>query len=559
MGSPKAAKSAMKQGIWRRRIGAPFAAVLVAAACAVVVFSGQFARAPNASSQFTPVRVDSTLRPVRDKPASTDHELGRIDSSEREGDGNVQKTEIGQSPNKDATIQEQRPSHAATVDHDDITFNPELKQASRDSVPAREDRKSEGGSGSSGKESPLQSQDGEEGTAKSAPYSRCTAAPNAKICDLSNARFDICELCGDARAIGQSSTVVYVPQSRAPDGGEEWSIRAQSRKHLPWIKKVTVRSLNSTEPEPRCTSRHPMPAIVFALGGLTANVWHDFSDVLVPLFLTARQFDGDVQLVVTNNQPWFVKKYSAILSRLTRHEIVDFDADDQVRCYPHVIVGLRSHGDLDIDPSSSPHNYTMVDFRLFVRESYGLPAAEVDIPYKADKDDPDKKPRIMLIDRGKTRRLVNAPHVVQGLDWFGFEVVKADPKIDSSLDEFVRLVDSCDAIMGVHGAGLTNMVFLRSGGVVVHVVPYGVEFMADGFYGAPARGMGLRHVRYTISPEESTLLEKFGWNHTVIRDPDAIRNSGWEKVGEFYMSKQDVVLNMTRFAPSLLSALEFIL
>jgi hypothetical protein len=200
----------------------------------------------------------------------------------------------------------------------------------------------------------------------------------------------------------------------------------------------------------------------------------------------------------------------------------------------------------------------MMDFRLFVREAYGLPAPEVDIPYRADKDDPEKKPRIMLIDRGKTRRFMNMPDILRGLDWFGFEVVRADPRIDSNLEEFVRLVDSCDAMMGVHGAGLTNMVFLRSGAVLVHVVPYGIEFMANGFYGAPARDMGLRHVQYSISPDESTLLEKYGGNHTVIKDPEAMRNSGWEKVGEFYMTKQDVVLNMTRFGPSLLKAIEFI-
>nr|CAB3446734.1 unnamed protein product [Digitaria exilis] len=371
-------------------------------------------------------------------------------------------------------------------------------------------------------------------------------------------RYDICELCGDARTIGHSSTVLYVPQSLTSNC-EEWSIPAQSRKSLPWIKKVTVKSLNASQLEPSCTSRHAIPAIIFALGGFTGNIWHDVSDVLLPLFLTAHQFDRDVQLLITNSQPWFIEKYSAIFHRLTKHDIIDFDSDNQVRCYPHVIVGLRSHRDFGIDPNAVPHNYTMLDFRLFVRESYGLPAPEVDIPYRADKDDPERKPRVMLIDRGKTRRFMNAPDVLQGLDWFGFEVVKADPRIDSNLDEFVRRVDSCDAIMGVHGAGLINMVFLRSGAVLVHIVPYGIEFMADGFYGAPARDMGLRRVQYSISPDESTLLEKYGWNHTVIKDPEAIRKSGWEKVGEFYMSTQDIVLNMTRFGPSLLKAIEFIM
>ena len=194
---------------------------------------------------------------------------------------------------------------------------------------------------------------------------------------------------------------MYVPQSLTSND-EEWNIPAQSRKSLPWIKKVTVKTLKASQQVPSCTSRHAIPAIVFALGGFTANVWHDFSDVLAPLFLTARQFDQDVQLLITNNQPWFIKKYSAIFHRLTRHNIIDFDADEEVRCYPHVIVGLRSHRDLGIDPNSTLQNYTMMDFRLFVREAYGLPAPEVDIPYRADKDDFEKKPRIMLIDRGKT-------------------------------------------------------------------------------------------------------------------------------------------------------------
>ncbi|CAN6251726.1 unnamed protein product [Urochloa humidicola] len=516
MGSPKAAKSMVKHRICRRRFGALLAAALVAAVVALVVFSDLFAQDPNASSQF------NTLRPVRNAS---------------------EPTENGESPNKEdlATVTSDQELDAGTS---------ERNQDFQGTTPAV-------GEEGTAKAVPAQ---GERSTGESGlvPYTRCTPGTGTTICDLSNQRYDICELCGDARTIGHSSTVMYFPQHRTFNS-EEWSIPAQSRKSLPWIKKVTVKSLNASQLEPSCTSRHSIPAIVFALGGFTGNIWHDVSDVLLPLFLTARRFDRDVQLLITNNQPWFIKKYSAIFHRLTKHKIIDFDADNQVRCYPHVIVGLRSHRDFGIDPNAKPHNYTMLDFRLFVRESYGLPAPEVDIPYRADKDDPERKPRIMLIDRGKTRRFMNAPEVLQGLDWFGFEVVKADPKIDSNLDEFVHLVDSCDAIMGVHGSGLTNMVFLRSGAVLVHIVPYGIEFMADGFYGAPARDMGLRHVQYSISPDESTLLEKYGWNHTVIKDPEAIRNSGWEKVGEFYMSAQDVVLNMTRFGSSLLKAIEFIM
>jgi len=47
MGSPKTAKRMVKQRIWRHRLVALFAAVLITAVLAVVVFSGLFAQDPN--------------------------------------------------------------------------------------------------------------------------------------------------------------------------------------------------------------------------------------------------------------------------------------------------------------------------------------------------------------------------------------------------------------------------------------------------------------------------------------------------------------------------------
>jgi hypothetical protein len=48
MGSPKAARSKASQAsIWRRKIGAPFVVVLVAAVLVLVAFTGQFAQGPD--------------------------------------------------------------------------------------------------------------------------------------------------------------------------------------------------------------------------------------------------------------------------------------------------------------------------------------------------------------------------------------------------------------------------------------------------------------------------------------------------------------------------------
>ncbi|GJN13289.1 hypothetical protein PR202_ga31643 [Eleusine coracana subsp. coracana] len=389
-------------------------------------------------------------------------------------------------------------------------------------------------------------------------------APRKPICDLSDPRFDICEISGDARTIGANRTVLYVtPFGELSGNSQEWSIRDQSRKHLEYINNVTVKSVNNASSQaslaPACTSQHAVAAVVFAMNGLTSNPWHDFSDVLIPLFITTRGYDGEVQFLVSDLQPWFVDKYRLILNNLSRYEIVDFNRDAGVRCYPHVTVGLRSHGDLGIDPARAPRNYTLQDFRLYVREVYSLPAPGVDIPYKDDatrnhteKPQERKKPRVMLINRGRTRRFVNFPEIVAAVRDAGFEVIPMEPRRDLGIEELSRVVDSCDVLMGAHGAGLTNLFFLRANAVMLQVVPWGhMEQSAMRFYGRPATEMRLRDVEYSVVAEESTLYEKYGKDHPAVSDPDSIHSQGWQLGMRYYWIEQDIRLNVTRFAPTL--------
>jgi hypothetical protein len=105
-------------------------------------------------------------------------------------------------------------------------------------------------------------------------------------------------------------------------------------------------------------------------------------------------------------------------------------------------------------------------------------------------------------------------------------------------------------LVGAHGAGLTNMVFLRTGAVVVQVIPWGkMEPYGEGFFGAPAAHMGIRHVSYSVAAEESTLYDKYGKDHPVITDPDVFYRNGSN--ARLYWREQNIRLNTTRFAPTL--------
>lgn len=378
------------------------------------------------------------------------------------------------------------------------------------------------------------------------------------ICDTSFGKYDVCELAGDTRAQGGPGATVTLVSPRAPP--KEWEIKPYSRKYLDGLKTVTVRSVPNPEDAPGCATRLNIPAMVIELGGLTGNYWHDFTDVLVPLFIGARRFNGEVQLLVVNLLPFWVDRYKRIFGKISRHEIVDFESDDVVRCYPHVVVGYGSRKEFTIDPSldETGGGYTMVDFTKFLRSAYSLPRHR---PIKLAEVRPAsghrrQRPRMIILERTNSRKILNLAQVIAAAEAVGFEVIVAG-RPRASYDVFTREMNSFDVMVGMHGAGLTNCVFLPTGAVLLQIVPYGrLEEIARTDFGDPARDMGLRYIEYGVTAEESSLMNVFGKEHPIIKDPAAVHMSGWGNVAEWYLAKQDVRINVERFRPSLLQALK---
>ena len=354
------------------------------------------------------------------------------------------------------------------------------------------------------------------------------------------------------RVLGANASVTLV----APPGADDRTFRAESWRIKPYPRKadpnamhvvrvVTVQSVSGVG-APACTDRYDVPALVFSDRGYTGNYFHAFTDVILPLFLTARQYAGEVRLLVTDLQAWWVGKFSPVFKAISNYELVDLDKDPRVQCFRHVQVGLTSHDDFSIDPRRAPNGYSMVDFTAFMRATYGLPRGVA-------AADATKRPRLLLIARARTRRFVNTEEIVRGAERLGFEVVVSEGTHEVA--PFAELANSCDAIMGVHGAGLTNMVFVPTGGVVIQVVPLGgLEFVA-GYFRGPSRDMGLRYLEYRITPEESTLIDQYPRDHPIFTDPNGIKSKGWESLKDAYLDKQDVRLDMKRFRPTLKKAI----
>ncbi|PKA59705.1 hypothetical protein AXF42_Ash011829 [Apostasia shenzhenica] len=83
------------------------------------------------------------------------------------------------------------------------------------------------------------------------------------------------------------------------------------------------------------------------------------------------------------------------------------------------------------------------------------------------------KPRLLVRLRKRSRELIYRGEVVQMAEELGFRAVVAGAEVAKNITRYSSLVNSVDALLGVHGAGLTNMVFLPARAAVIQIVPWG--------------------------------------------------------------------------------------
>jgi hypothetical protein len=242
-----------------------------------------------------------------------------------------------------------------------------------------------------------------------------------------------------------------------------------------------------------------------------------------------------------------------VLQKLSKYPIIDFSKDDQVHCFKHAIVGLHSYMEFTIDATKSPHGVTMVDFNRFMRGAYSL-GKDTAVMLG---ENPKVKPRLLIIKRHRTRMFLNLDEIIAMAEGLGFEVVIDEANVSSDISGFAKLVNSVDVMMGVHGAGLTNCVFLPQNATLIQIVPWGgLDWISRIDFGDPAEMMGLRYKQYAIGVDESSLTDQYPRDHEIFKNPISFHKRGFEFIRHTFMDKQNVKLDCKRFRPILLEALE---
>nr|AQR57521.1 GT61_6 [Plantago cunninghamii] len=330
------------------------------------------------------------------------------------------------------------------------------------------------------------------------------------------------------------------------------TIKPYVRWYAPNVRIWTVKlmGLNHNNLIPKCTQNHSDPAILYSMGGYIGNIYHSFSDLLFPLYAVSFGYQRDIHFLATDFVLWFQSKFHEIIDSFTRHPVVDIDTEKgQVHCYPKIVAGLK-HPNLVLDHTASEYEETpgasMINFKNLLGDLYSL--------RRKKAMDHRSIPRLIIISRKRTRVLTNQDEISQVAGELGFVVVSADPDM-FTVPQFAKLVNSCDVMMGIHGAALTNMVFLPDNAALIQILPFGeMDHIGRSCYGDPTAGMNIRYLEYKITMEESSLSGQYSVDDPVLKDPKSIHKKGWEMIRSIYLENQNITVDLGRFKNILVQA-----
>ncbi|XP_078442654.1 xylan glycosyltransferase MUCI21-like [Wolffia australiana] len=345
---------------------------------------------------------------------------------------------------------------------------------------------------------------------------------NSFCCDRGSHVSDVCVLRGNVRT-RPSSAAIFLYNNGGPTNNSSPKNRPSMRleKIRPYPRNWD-RGLMSTVDELAITVRgrsnggghncdivHRVPAVVFSVGGGEEDdLDREFSDGLIPLYITSRHYHRRVVFLIVNYRAAWRAKYDHVLSRLSAYPPIDFFGDNRTHCFPEVTVGLHSHGDLLVDQTQTiSANQSINDFRRLLDEAY-RPRIRFFEGRAKGASVADSAPKLVIIFGGGSAAVENKAKLVGLCKEMGFQVLKLRLDRTTELAKIYWALNSTDAVLSAEGSALAHLLFMRPGSVFINVMTQGTKKTMETQYEELAKEIGVVYKSYKLEISEMLVSEE---------------------------------------------------
>lgn len=245
------------------------------------------------------------------------------------------------------------------------------------------------------------------------------------------------------------------------------------------------------------------------------------------------------------------------LDFITRAFPVNFtEQTNQCVCHERAIIGISRHAWLDetafrVDSGGlALRTKGFQDFATRLKATLSVPR----IPANA-------LPLILFVGRKTNRRVLNMSEVMhETLMRFGSQVrVKLVYLELLPLPEQIDLVQQARVVVGVHGAALTHILFMRKGSFVVEIFPFGFKKVV---YRDLARCLGINYLSYQVPRPEGVRFLKDDNTAMALAlergepdwgcyqaDPTCLRQKEWWRAQDFSVDPEAFLAHLSPVFP----------
>lgn len=306
------------------------------------------------------------------------------------------------------------------------------------------------------------------------------------------------------------------------------------------------------EAELECSEVHEVPAIVFSTAGHTGNYYHDMNDGWVPIFITSYPYEREVVFIIADPVGWWFDKYAGMINAMTKYPVLKLGEDQPVHCFREVKFGLISHGDMAVDETLPPH------IKLeWLGQRWAKTAGFPVLPTRVSGPTPGPLKLGWVHRAEKERNVLNEQEVLDKARSMGFEVTLLNRF--RNMEEMFQTIQPLDVLMGLHGSGLSNFIFMRGNCVLIQLVPFELGWFSDNSFGIGAQISRVKYISPTLSWNESSLSEQFSEDSEVHLHPEQINaRDGWQAWAHYYL-EANVTMKMETVENALQEAKDHLL